>query len=118
MARVPRKLTVQFSAVSGYDLAEIWEWNAKTHGERHADSYITFLRTETRKLAQLNSPGRVVPSNPSLRYHTIKRRAGGYGHVVIFWIEGDLLHVFRYFHTSQDWEKKVEGQPESDDAEP
>ena len=27
MARVPRKLTVDFSADSSRDLAEIWEWN-------------------------------------------------------------------------------------------
>lgn len=116
MARVPRKLTVQFSADSGRDLAEIWEWNVKTRSERQADDYVRFLRSETRKLGRSASPGRVIPSNSTLRYHTIKRRAGGYGHVVIFWIENDILHVFRYFHTSQDWERKIEGLPDSEDA--
>jgi hypothetical protein len=60
MARVPRKRIVFFSAVSGRDLAEIWEWNANARGERHANSYINFLRAETRKLSRLDSPGRVI----------------------------------------------------------
>lgn len=111
MARVPRGLTVKFSADSGRDLAEIWDWNATTRGERHAESYVHFLRAETRKLARFENPGQVIPSNPSLRYHTIKRRARGYGHVVIFWIEAETFHVFRYFHTSQDWENKLEESP-------
>jgi hypothetical protein len=59
---------------------------------------------ETRKIAGSANPGRVIESNPTLRYHTIQRRAGGYGHVVVFWIDGETLHVFRYFLTSQDWE--------------
>lgn len=80
MARVPRKLTVVFSADSSRDLAEIWEWNANTRGERHANSYVNFLRVETRKLARLDSPGRVIPSNPTLRYHTIKKPMLGVSH--------------------------------------
>lgn len=118
MAGIPRKLTVHFSADSGRDLAEIWEWNAKTRGEHQADSYVKFLRAETKKLARFENPGRVIPSNPTLRYHTIKRRAGGYGHVVIFWIEADILHVFRYFHTSQDWENKLDGESSPSAMEP
>ena len=110
MARVQRKLTVHFTAYSLRDLDEIWDWNAKTRGERPADSYLNFLRAETRKLTQSVDPGRAVPSNPTLRYHSIKRRSGGYGHVVIFWIEDGILHVFRYFHTSQDWENTLRNQ--------
>ena len=117
MARVPRKLIVFFSASSICDLAEIWEWNANARGERHADSYVNFLRAETRKLARFDSPGRVIPANPTLRYHTIKRRSGGFGHVIIFWIEGDIFHVFRYFHTSQDWENKLGDHPDSGERE-
>lgn len=67
MARVPRKLIVFFSADSIHDLAEIWEWNASTHGERHANNFVNFLRTETRKLARFDSPRRVIPANTTLR---------------------------------------------------
>lgn len=116
MARVPRKLIVSFSTASSRDLAEIWEWNANSRGERHANGYVNFLRAETRKLARFDSPGRVIPANPTLRYHTIKRRSSGYGHVVIFWIEEDILHVVRYFHTSQDWESKLGGNTESEET--
>jgi len=116
MARVPHKLIVFFSASSSRDLAEIWEWNANTRGERHADAYINFLRGQTRNLARLDAPGRAIPSNPTLRYHTLKRRAGGYGHVVIFWIQGDILLLLRYFHTSQDWENKLGGNPASEET--
>jgi len=111
MARGPHKLTVQYTANSRRDLQEIWDWNAKVRGDRHAVGYIEFLRAETRKLASSANPGRLIESNPTLRYFTIKRRARGYGHIVVFWIDDEILHVLRYFHTSQDWERKLGGEP-------
>ena len=115
MARVPRKLILLFTAQSIRDLAEIWDWNAITHGEIRAKAYVNFLRSETRKLTRFDAPGRVIPADPALRYHLIKRRSAGFGHVIIFWIEEEILHVFRYFHSSQDWESKLSRNPESDE---
>lgn len=115
MARVPPELTVVFSASSVRDLEQIWEWNASTRGEWHANKYIHFLRHETGRLAERESPGREVPTNSSLRYHTLKLRPKGHGHVIIFFIEGKFLHVLRYFHTSQDWENIVVKDNESAD---
>lgn len=116
MAPVPSKLTVIFSVESLRDIAEIWEWNASRRGERHANRDINFLRSETTKLAGNDSPGRMFSLDSTLRYHTIKRRSGGYGHVIIFWIDRDVFHVFRFFHTSQDWENKLDGTSRSEES--
>lgn len=113
MAQVPNKLIVIFSGSSIRELAKIWEWNANSHGERHASTYVNFLRVETRKLARSESAGRVVAANPTLRYHTIKCRSGAYGHVMIFQIDGDILYILHYFHTSQDWENSLSDEADS-----
>ncbi len=111
MARIPSRLTVAFSARSRRDLGDIWEWNAERYGTEHADSYLSFLRRETHQLGSASHPGRPVESSPAYRYHVIRRRSRGYGHVAVFWIDGETLHVLRYFHTAQDWETQIAEPP-------
>ncbi len=108
MARVPSRLTVNYSTQSLRDLGEIWDWNADEYGVQRADNYVSFLRRETLKLANSTNPGREVDSADHFRYHVITRRSRGYGHVVVFVIEAENLFVLRYFHTSQDWETKFD----------
>ena len=108
MARVPSRLTVVYSSQSLHDPGEIWDWNAEEYGVQHADNYVSFLRRQTFKLASSTNPGRQIESADHFRYHVIKRRSRGYGHVVVFSIGPENLFVLRYFHTAQDWETKLD----------
>lgn len=92
MARFPSKLTLLYTPESLEDLAEIWQWNAEQKGEPHANRYVTFLRAQTEKLANIENAGRPVATRDGYRYVTIRRRTRGYGHVAIFEIDGDLLY--------------------------
>lgn len=83
MARVPSRLTVVYSSQSLHDPGEIWDWNAEEYGVQHADNYVSFLRRQTFKLASSTNPGRQIESADHFRYHVIKRRSRGYGHVVV-----------------------------------
>lgn len=112
MARTPRELTLDYTPEALQDLDEIWEWNAGQRGKAHADRYISFLKSETARLAARRNPGRPVEKREGYRYETIRRRSQGYGHVAIFERLGSVLRVLRYFHTSQDWENKLPQDPE------
>ena len=108
MAAEPRKLSVSLSNRALASLEEIWEWNAKTYSVEHADRYIEFLRTQTQDLATTYAVGRPVPTRPSYRYATIRRRRRkGHGHVVVYEIIGDSVYVLNYFHTAQDWQNTL-----------
>ena len=109
MARVSRKLTVDFTPEALQDLVQIWEWNADHRGKEHASRYVYFLRSETAELAEQTNPGRVIPNRDTYRYATLRWSSQGHGHVVVFEILGAVLRVLRYFHTAQDWENKLEG---------
>ena len=107
MAEFSRKLKPIYSAESIADLDEIWDWNAAQHGEIHASQYREFLKLQTLKLTELKNPGREVPTRTTYRYAVIKRRQRGYGHIVIFQIEGEVMTILHYYHTAQDWQTKV-----------
>lgn len=107
MARFSPQLTLAYTVESLANLDKIWEWNAEHKSSAHADRYLAFLKTQTNKLLATNNPGRPVPERESYRYAILKRRSRGYGHVVIFEIDGQVLRVLRYFHTSQDWENQI-----------
>ena len=107
MARESRKLTLNFSRRALADLESIWEWNAKQYGFSRADRYFEFLKSATVKLILSPNPGRPVPTSTIYRYAVLKRRSKGYGHIVVFMVEGQTLHVWRYYHTSQDWQTKL-----------
>ena len=89
MARVPSRLTVNYSTQSLRDLGEIWDWNADEYGVQGADNYVSFVRRENLRLASSKNPGRQILSADRFRYHIIKRRSRGYGHVVVFAIEAE-----------------------------
>ena len=84
-------------------LAEIWDWNARNYGAAHAERYLEFLRQHTESLGASPRRSRAVPGHPTRRYLTIRRRTKGHGHVAVFELRSECLHVLDYFHTSQDW---------------
>lgn len=107
MARDSRKLTLDYSTEALADLEVIWEWNAKQRSVADADRYVDFLKSATLKLTRSITPGQPIPTSTIYRYAILKRRRKGYGHVVVFTIEGQMLRVWRYYHTSQDWQTKL-----------
>jgi plasmid stabilization system protein ParE len=104
MARLPIKLKLDYTAEALEDLATIWKSNAEQRSDSHADRYVAYLKTETRKLTGSLNLSRSVPTNPSRRYALIRRRSTGFGHLVVFRIFEDSLRKYHYYHTSQDWQ--------------
>lgn len=107
MARRPRKLTVIVSRAASASLDQIWLWNANKYGRRHAQSYIDFLDAETTKLSTDFEHGKPVSSVPGVQYVVIKRSTRSQGHIAVYEVNGDEVHVIDYFHTAQDWERKL-----------
>jgi plasmid stabilization system protein ParE len=106
VAKSPR-LNVTRSPVAISSLDAIWDWNAKTYGVNHANQYIDFLRAETRKLATDYPLGKRMPSYPGLLYVLIRRRRKGYGHIIVYRVKDETVHVLNYFHTAQDWQRHL-----------
>lgn len=104
-----RRLRARFSHEANRSLIQIWLWNAQAYSESHADLYVEFLKRRTLELSTSHSLGRVVPTNPNLRYMILRKGARGHGHVVVY--EGRVAEIFvvEFFHTAQDWENKVSG---------
>lgn len=100
-------MTLLFSPESLRSLDAIWLWNAEQHGPDHADHYLAFLLSETRRLITSPLVGSVVPLRPALRYLLLRRRKRGHGHVIVYQIAGQTIRVLDYFHTAQDWQQKV-----------
>lgn len=48
--------------------------------------------------------GLSIEGHPGLRYHIMKRRPGGDGHIALYLVEEDRVLVLRVFHTKQDWQ--------------
>jgi plasmid stabilization system protein ParE len=103
-------LILDYSPQALSDLDVIWDWNANHYGDAHASQYLEFLHRQTEKL-KINSLGLPVPTRPEYLYLTIRRRSKGHGHVVVFEIAGNRIHVLRYFHTSQDWQSTLIDKP-------
>lgn len=103
MASQTPKLTVVISDDARRTLDHIWSWNATHYDSDHAFRYISFLIDETEQLATTYLSGRPVPTNPNLRYVIIRRRRKGHGHLAVYELVGDRIHVLDYFHTAQDW---------------
>jgi plasmid stabilization system protein ParE len=100
-------LTVTLTPEALAALDRIWEWNARTYSDEHADRYIAFVRKETAKLSRLHFAGKPVSTRPSLSYITIRKRRGGHGHVAVYQVIGDVVLILNYYHTAQDWPSKL-----------
>jgi len=108
MAGSPRKLTVILSKAALASLDQIWLWNAKKYGRDHAQRYIDFLEAETSKHSTEYLTGRQVSSNPGAQYIVIKRSRKGHGHIAVYEVVGDDVHVIDYFRTAESWEEKLD----------
>src|SRR5215212_7806555 len=100
MAAQVGKLAVTISEDALRTLDSIWVWNAEHYSLDHAERYVAFLLSETEKLAVEYLSGRAVPTRPNLRYTVIRRRRKGHGHLAVYEVMGDLVHVLDYFHTA------------------
>src|SRR4051812_32078526 len=100
------KLTVLFSPSAIMDLDEIWEWNARHYGIDRAERYASLLLNETAKLATASYIGNSVPAAPRFNYLVIRRKRKGHGHLAVYERVGDVIHVLRYYHTAQDWQRR------------
>src|SRR5580658_1241023 len=107
MVAKSRRMTVSLSPAAIASLDEIGDWNARTYGTDHAHRYITFLRTETAKLAVLYFAGKPVRARPKLSYITIRKHRKSHGHVAVYELIGEVVYVLNYYHTAQDWQKKL-----------
>lgn len=100
-------MNLLFSPESLRSLDAIWLWNADQHGPDHADRYLAFLLSETRRLIISPLVGSAVPTRPALRYLLLRKRKRGHGHVAVYQVAGQTVRILDYFHTAQDWQRKV-----------
>lgn len=107
MADESRNLSVSLSPAALSTLDEIWGWNAQNYGVVHANQYIAFLLAETDKLRSVYFTGKPVPTLPRLSYIVIRRRRKGHGHLAVYELIGDVIHVLQFYHTAQDWQTEL-----------
>jgi plasmid stabilization system protein ParE len=101
-------MIVDYTPEALVDLDVIWDWNARKHGNVHADAYVEFLRSETDRLDSEYARGRTVPTASTLRYRMIQKKSRSHGHVVIYEVTGTVaVRILRYFHTAQDWQAEL-----------
>lgn len=108
MAERSRRLSLRYSLLAESCLAQIWRWNAEHYNATHATEFLEFLKGRTSRLQSDYLRGRPIPTRPSYRYLTLKKRARGSGYVVVYQVLETEIHVFYYFHTSQDWLQQLE----------
>ncbi|MBW7929265.1 MAG: type II toxin-antitoxin system RelE/ParE family toxin, partial [Fimbriimonadaceae bacterium] len=77
MGRRPAKLKVELAVAARTDLDRILRYNLRHFGQRHAESYLAFLRSQIDGLARDYPFGLSIEGHPGLRYHIMKRRPGG-----------------------------------------
>ena len=98
-----RRLRVVYSENALEELDGIADWNEVTYSRAHAKSYILFLQREIGLLGKSPLVGRQVEDRPWLRYLNIRRKPKGHGHVAVYQVEGQTVHILHLFHTAQDW---------------
>lgn len=112
MAARSRRREVTLSLAALEALREIWLWNAEHYGSNRADGYLRFLESAIEKLALPEVAGRPVPERSEYRYLLIQRRRGGHGHIVVFQADDTTATVLQIFHTSQNWQTRLDlGRP-------
>jgi plasmid stabilization system protein ParE len=95
------------------ELKEIWRWNADNHGIAHANFYVDSLRQAIRSLQTKYEEGGLIAGNRDLRYLLVRRKKKGHGHVVVYRVGEEIVHVLHIFHTAQDWRSKARENFES-----
>jgi plasmid stabilization system protein ParE len=100
-------LIVTITYEANQALKEIWAWNARAHGEEHAEEYVQFLLAETEKLADHPELGRVVDSRPKYRALSTRWKTGGHGHIAVYRVEPPHVKLMDYVHTAQDVERHI-----------
>lgn len=108
MAQQFPRLTLVIQSAAERDLYGIWDYNAATYNNRHADDYIAFLDRKTRQLETEYHRGRSIGKRPNLRYMAFKSRSRGAGYVAFYEVIGADVHILRYLHTSRDWQGMAE----------
>jgi len=89
------------------DLDEIWNWNKKTYDAHHAWRYVELLQRQLKALSEIYDQGSPVESRSGLRYMRIGKRTRGPGHIVVYRIDENAVHIARVFHTAQNWQTKL-----------
>ena len=107
-----RTLTVVYAIKALRQLDEIWDWNEQTYGPEHADKYIEFLERHIDALNSEFERGKHVGAMPELRYVLIRRKSRGHGHLAVYKIKEEMVHVLHVFHSAQDWENKLAAEPQ------
>lgn len=108
MATPTSRREVIYSPDIRAELDTIWEWNAERYSIAHADAYLYFLKQFMSELAVTYPLGRLIGTNPDLRYRLIRRKSKGHEHVVVFRLIGDEVQVLHIFHTAQDWQANLQ----------
>jgi plasmid stabilization system protein ParE len=103
-----KPLSAIYAAAALRELDEIWDWNEKTYGRERAVRYFDFLDEQVTALGADPLKGRPVPGQPDLRYLPIKRRSRGHGHLAVYRIGEQAIHILHIFHTAQDWRSRLE----------
>ena len=107
MASEKRPLTVTYSRAALRELQEIWQWNADHYSPDHADAYVSFLQNRIDALSREYYRGLPVAGRPGYRYMTILRRPKSHGHIAVYNVDPETIHILHVFHTSQDWRNKI-----------
>jgi plasmid stabilization system protein ParE len=107
MARKSPKLTVSYTGLARFTLAEIWDWNAERHDPDHADAYVAFLEDQADKLGSTYDKGKAIAVRPDYRYVTIRRSSRGHGHLIIYLVTESSVEILAFLHTRQDWQGKI-----------
>ena len=91
------------------DLHEIWEWNVRAYGLRHADEYMEFLKEKIFSLGENHGIGGRIGSGDR-RFLLILKTASGQGHIAVYRVT-DTVEVSHVFHTSRDWRRSLGDHP-------
>lgn len=100
-------MTIVITAQARKELGLIWDWNAERYSIEHANRYIAFLIGEAEAICDNLGIARPVPRRKGLQYILIRAKPRGHGHVAIFRKKGDVLEIVHYFHTAQNWRKRL-----------
>ncbi len=71
------------------------------------------LRKAIASLRSEYDKGGLIDADLDLRYLLVRRKRSGHGHVLVYRVHAETVHVLHVLHTAQDWRSKS-----FDDIEP